>query len=222
MARKAARSISPADQVDTSAPAGTATPAAAPRKWKKRLLIVASSVSVIGLCIVIRGLMGDGLADAQVFNPFRSQAAQKENPKQTPAVQQAAASEPAAAQPAKGPQDVMAVVNGQEIRRDALASACAERFGEEVLEALVNKRLILHHCRNHNIDVTDPEIDAEIDRMAARFKIGRQQWLDMLQRERGINVEQYKRDILWPTLALRKLAAKDLVVSDQELQQAYE
>ncbi len=116
----------------------------------------------------------------------------------------------------------MAIVNGQDIRRDQLAAACAERFGNEVLEALVNKRLILHHCRNHNIDVTDPEIDAEIDRMATRFKIGRQQWLDMLQRERGINLEQYKRDILWPTLALRKLAAKDLAVSDQELQQAYE
>ena len=42
----------------------------------------------------------------------------------------------------------MAVVNGQDIRRDALATACVERFGEEVLEGLVNKRLIMHHCRN--------------------------------------------------------------------------
>ena len=53
--------------------------------------------------------------------------------------------------------------------------------------------------------------------MAARFKIGREQWLDMLQRERGINAEQYKHDILWPTLALRKLAANQLVVSDQQI-----
>jgi parvulin-like peptidyl-prolyl isomerase len=58
--------------------------------------------------------------------------------------------------------------------------------------------------------------------MAARFKIGREQWLDMLQRERGINLEQYKRDILWPTLALRKVAANELVVSPEELQKAYE
>ena len=115
--------------------------------------------------------------------------------------------------------DVMAVVNGQDIRRDALASACVERYGEEVLEGLVNKRLILHHCRNRNIEVTDQEIDAEIDRMAARFKIGREQWLDMLKRERGINAEQYKHDILWPTLALRKLAADQL---DRQRQAASE
>ena len=49
----------------------------------------------------------------------------------------------------------MAVVNGQDIRRDALATACVERFGKDVLEGLVNKRLIMHHCRNRNIEVTD-------------------------------------------------------------------
>ncbi len=116
----------------------------------------------------------------------------------------------------------MAVVNGQDIRRDALATACVERFGKDVLEGLVNKRLIMHHCRNRNIEVTDQEVDAEIDRMAKRFKIGREQWLQMLERERGINVEQYKRDILWPTLALRKCAADQLAVSDEQLNEAYE
>jgi parvulin-like peptidyl-prolyl isomerase len=70
--------------------------------------------------------------------------------------------------------------------------------------------------------VTDAEIDAEIDRMAARFKIGREQWLQMLERERGINVQHYKRDILWPTIALRKCAADKLTVSDEELNKAYE
>ncbi len=116
----------------------------------------------------------------------------------------------------------MAVVNGQDIRRDALATACCERYGNEVLEGLVNKRLIPHHCKNRQIEVTDQDIDAEIDRMAKRFKIGKEQWLQMLERERGINAEQYKRDILWPTLALRKCAADELIVSDEQLQQAYE
>ena len=58
--------------------------------------------------------------------------------------------------------------------------------------------------------------------MAARFKIGRQQWLQMLEKERGINEQQYTRDILWPTLALRKLAADQLQVTDQQVQEAYE
>jgi parvulin-like peptidyl-prolyl isomerase len=178
---------------------------------------------VIGLCVALRLLIGTSSAEAQLSNPFRNNGAQQQSTtKQTPAAngaQQASAQLPKR----EGPQhDVMAVVNGQDIRRDALASACVDRFGEQVLEGLVNKRLIQHYCQNRGITVTEQEIDAEINRMAARFKIGREQWLDMLQRERGINEQQYKRDILWPTLALRKVAANELVVAPEELQKAYE
>lgn len=196
--------------------------------WKRRLTIAASALAVISTCLVARHFMGSSAAEAQISNPFRGQPA-KEQPaataaapapdKQQQGAQQVSAQGPARERPKH---DVMAVVNGQDIRREALAAACVERYGEETLEGLVNKRLILHHCKNRQIEVTDQEIDAEVDRMAARFKIGRAQWLDMLERERGVNAEQYKRDILWPTLALRKLAAKDLVVSDQQLQEAYE
>ena len=70
--------------------------------------------------------------------------------------------------------------------------------------------------------VTQEEISAEIDRMAKRFKLGREQWLDLLERERGIGREEYVRDILWPTLALRKLAADQLTVTEDELTKAHE
>ena len=194
---------------------------------KQFFLFAASGLAIIGLCIAIRTFVGSTSAEAQIPNPFRSnRAPQNATAPQTDAgnrqpnqAKQAAAQMPVRERPQH---DVMAVVNGQDIRRDALASACVDRYGEEVLEGLVNKRLIMHYCANRDIQVTDAEVNAEIDRMAARFKIGRDQWLDMLQRERGINVEQYKRDILWPTLALRKLAADQLTVSDEELQKAYD
>ena len=165
-------------------------------------------------------------ADAQIPNPFSSRPAKQaaaaalpQGSRRKPA-QQASAELPRLERPQH---DVMAVVNGQDIRRDALATACVERFGEEVLEGLVEQAA--HHAPlpqpQHRPSPTQ-EIDAEIDRMAARFKIGREQWLEMLKRERGINAEQYKRDILWPTLALRKLAADKLTVTDEQLQKAYE
>jgi len=182
-------------------------------RWKRHIAFVGSAVAVVGLAVLMRYLTS-GSAEAQIRNPFRSQPSS-----QKPAAQQTAAELPRHERPKH---DVMAVVNGQDIRRDALATACVERYGEDVLEGLVNKRLIMHHCRNRQIEVTDAEIDAEIDRMAKRFKIGREQWLEMLQRERGINVQQYKRDILWPTLALRKCAADQLTVSEEQIQQAYE
>jgi parvulin-like peptidyl-prolyl isomerase len=188
---------------------------------KRRIVLVVSGVAVIAICVALRLLMGGSSANAQIPNPF-----QKKQPQQQatqPAAQQPAPSQKqggAAAPQAK--HDVMAIVNGQDIRRDALGTACVERFGKDTLEGLVNKRLILHYCRNRNIEVTDQEVDAEIDRMAKRFKIGRDQWLQMLERERNITPEQYKRDILWPTLALRKCAADQLTISDAQLTEAYE
>jgi parvulin-like peptidyl-prolyl isomerase len=216
MARKDSRPVS-----DNSFVADRARKAQSRQRWT----IVASGIAVIGVCIALKGYLGAGTAQAQIFG---SRAAQQDDSAKPQSANSQAASKPGAKDPDALPKveppkhDVMAIVNGQDIRREALAAACVDRYGKDTLESLVNKRLIEHHCQNRNVTVTDADIDAEIDRMAARFKIGRQQWLEMLQKERGINEQEYRRDILWPTLALRKLASGELTVSDQQLQDAYE
>lgn len=188
----------------------TTQQAATKERRKQRWIVVGCGVAGLAVAIAVRSYTGTPVAEAQLVGrtAAKSTGAGK-NPDTLPRVER--------------PQhDVMAVVNGEDIRRDALAAACVDRFGEEVLEGLTNKKLIEHHCRNRQISVTDAEINAEIDRMAERFKLGRLQWLQMLQKERGINEQQYRRDILWPTLALRKLAADQLQVTDQQIHEAYE
>ena len=118
--------------------------------------------------------------------------------------------------------DVMALVNGQDISRKDLLDACVVRHGESVLESLVNKRLILNHCEKRGITIDEAEIAAEIDRMAGRFQLGREQWLEMLEKERDITPQEYARDIVWPTLALRKLAASELQVPAAEVDKEFE
>ncbi|MEM6798497.1 MAG: peptidyl-prolyl cis-trans isomerase [Planctomycetota bacterium] len=118
--------------------------------------------------------------------------------------------------------DVMALVNGQDINRQQLAMACVERYGEDVLESLVNKQLIEHHCRKRGITISSTDIEAEVDRIARRFKLDRGQWLGLLEKERGIKPEEYKRDILWPTIALRRLAGSQIAVTEDEFRKAYE
>lgn len=191
---------------------------------KRQLVFVGSGLAVVGICVLLRLLMGSSSASAQIPNPFHKNQPKEQAPQQSAQQPGKAAGQKDAAASRAGQttHSVMAVVNGQDISRDALGTACVERFGKDVLEGIVNKRLIMHHCRNRNIEVTDQEVDAEIDHMAKRFKIGREQWVQMLERERGINAEQYKRDILWPTLALRKCAAKDLDVTDAQLNERYE
>jgi parvulin-like peptidyl-prolyl isomerase len=179
-------------------------------EWKHRFIWFGIATTVLAAAVLIRWTQGEAPVSA--------------------ATPQAAAAAPASAvddsqplpRPGRPTHDVMALVNGKDISRKDLTDACVQRFGEDVLESIVNKRLITNHCANHNITVTQAEIDAEIDRMAKRFQLGREQWLEMLEKERGVTAQEYARDIVWPTLALRKLADKELQVSPEELQKAYE
>lgn len=174
------------------------------RFWTRRRTYLASGLSVLAIVLLFRQVEGDRPAAAEV----------------APGAQQA--SSPAAAQATQPPHNLVALVNGADIRRQDLIDACVRRHGETVLESLVNKRLIQNHCQKRGIAITKEEIAAEVDRMAERFQLGREQWLELLETERGVTAEEYARDIVWPTLALRKLATEKLEVSDAEVRQAYE
>lgn len=178
--------------------------------WKHQIGWMVAAAVVLAGVLQFRQLDGDRAAVAQTSR----QAAQQAAP-----AKQIAASTPRKQHPQH---DVMAIVNGQDISRKDLIDACVRRFGEPVLESLVNKQLILSHCEKRKITITQQEIAAEIDRMAKRFKLGREQWFEMLEKERGIGPDEYARDIVWPTLALRKLAADSVMPTPAELDRAYE
>jgi parvulin-like peptidyl-prolyl isomerase len=117
---------------------------------------------------------------------------------------------------------VMAVVNGQQITRADLGRECIRRYGEEVLESLINRQLITNACQSRGIQITDQDVSAEIDQIATRFGLDRSRWLQLLEQERGFTEEQYKREVVWPMLALRKLAAANIQISQEDLQKAFE
>jgi parvulin-like peptidyl-prolyl isomerase len=124
------------------------------------------------------------------------------------------------AEPAK-PQPFVATVNGEQIRREDLARECLRHYGEEVLEALVNKQLIGEECARRKLAIDEREVDAEIDRLARKFSLPKEQYLKLLEKERQVRPAQY-REMIWLTLALRKLAAEQLNVSRDEIDRAFE
>lgn len=133
------------------------------------------------------------------------------------------AAPPAGAKPVgDAEQQIVGFVNGSEIGRNELSRECLRRHGEDVLESMINKQLIVDQCRKQNVEVSPAEVDEEIDRMAQRFGLPTEQWLKMLKQERHVSPAQYASEIVWPTVALRKLAAPRLQVSRQELIEAYE
>jgi parvulin-like peptidyl-prolyl isomerase len=176
--------------------------------WKHRLVWFAVACAVLLVAVIIRLCQGDSAASAA---PAATATANSKSSENAPLPR-----------PGRPQHDIMALVNGKDITRPQLTDACVKRYGKDVLESLVNKRLITKHCANRGIAVTNEEITEEIDRMAKRFKLGREQWLDLLQKERGVSPQEYARDIIWPTLALRKLADKQLQLSPAEVQQGYE
>lgn len=124
--------------------------------------------------------------------------------------------------PPKNPMEalpkVVAVVNGQTISRDQLGDACLRRYGSLVLDNLLNKHLILQACSAKGINITQGDVNDEINRVSQKFGLTTKLFLQSLQEERDISPEQYASEIVWPMLALRALAADKIQVHTDEIE----
>jgi foldase protein PrsA len=121
------------------------------------------------------------------------------------------------------PTDPIVTVNGKVVTRQQLADECIARKGEEILETLIARELISQALQATKKDVTAAEIDQEIENVAQRIGgMGREAWLRTLSKERGISPIQYARDIIYPALALRKLAGPRVQVTDKDMQDSFE
>jgi parvulin-like peptidyl-prolyl isomerase len=198
---------------------GSRNSLAAPRSWKTRAGVILCGLAVLAACGTARYYWGISSAKAQVAGNFAPPANPAPAGQPAPAQSARTSAIPSGTTPIP---DVVASVNGHSISRDELAAECRIHYGKDVLESMVNKYLILTECRRLGITVSRREIDVEIEQLAASFKLPVQQWLKMLHEERGIKPEQYANDIIWPSLALRKLAGAKLEVSQKELTDAFE
>ena len=190
---------------------------AAPRmgKWKRRLVWLGAALSILLVCLAVRSTWGPDPASAQgPLGLLRGK----------PATPPAPVKDPSAETLPDGTQKlaVMATVNDEPISRNDLAREALRHYGAEVLESLTNKHLISQHCLKHNLAVTQQEVAAEIDRMAERFGLPTDQWLKMLKEQRNINPAQYAKDIIWPTVALRKIASARCEPTEADVMAAYE
>lgn len=183
------------------------------RKLARRRLDLSRQLkrSVLGLCVA---------ASLCLTSPALGQStrtAPRTAPQPAKPAQALAANAPTASQ-----LKVMAVVNGEQISRQELAQECLRRYGEEVLESVVNRYVITQACQEAGITITDQDVTNEISRIAKKFGLSVDNWIVMLERERGIGEEQYRNEIIWPTLALRSLASDRMQITQEELQRAFE
>lgn len=117
---------------------------------------------------------------------------------------------------------VVAVINGEQITKADLGRECLRRYGPEVLDNLLNKHLLADACAARGITITEQDVTEEIDRIAGKFGLPRDRWMALLREERNFTEAQYRREVVWPMLALRKASALDVKVSQEEVKTAFE
>ncbi len=195
---------------------GNQPPTHAPRRYG-RFGWLLSGIAVLAMCGIVRWYWTADSASAQAPRGAVKQATAIDRSRNAvPVAPQSAAS----ATPRKNP--VAAMVNNEPITRTDLADECLIHYGTEVLDSIIHRTLIQVNCQKSGIVITEQDVNAEIDRMAKKFQMGREQWLGVLQKERGITADRYAQDIIWPTLALRELAKEQIQITRRELDEAYE
>lgn len=115
-----------------------------------------------------------------------------------------------------------AKVNAEPISYEALAKECVERYGKEVLENMISRTIIQQACAERGIVVSEAEVTQQVIEISKKFGLAVDQYYKLLEAERGLSPVQYHRDIIWPMLALRKLAGKEVTITHEMMQQAYE
>lgn len=116
----------------------------------------------------------------------------------------------------------LAVVNGASISRQEVANECMKRFGNEVLESLINKMLVFSECQRLGITITEQDVNDELTKNAKKLGWTAERYVKLQCEERNISVDRLKRDILWSELALRRLAESQTQVSQQEIDKRLE
>ncbi len=117
--------------------------------------------------------------------------------------------------------EVLARVDKDSITYDTVAEECVKRYGREVLDDLIHRLIIQQACEANQINVSEQEISDEIGRIAKRFHLDVNQWLQMLQAERNISPIQYRQSVIFPMLALKKLAGEEVDVTEKDINEAF-
>jgi len=122
---------------------------------------------------------------------------------------------------------VAATVDGQPITMRYLSEECIARYGEDILDSLINRALLRQALQKSGQTVTDPDIQKEINRVAESYgwikqgKVDIQGWLNFITRGDKSKVVFYVEDEVWPTVALRKLVEATVQVTDEDMRKSF-
>ncbi|MCC6510367.1 MAG: peptidylprolyl isomerase [Pirellulaceae bacterium] len=125
--------------------------------------------------------------------------------------------------------NIAGLINGQPVPLDQLAGECVSRHGKEILKGEINRLVIGNALKQRNIGITQADIDVEIARAADALGYIKKDgtpdvdgWLKSVMQEEGATLDLYISDAVWPSVALKKLVADKIKVTEEDLQKGFE
>lgn len=125
--------------------------------------------------------------------------------------------------------NVAGIINGQTVPLEQLASECVSRHGKQILKGEINRVVLSTALQARNLIVTQADIDAEVARAADSLgyikKDGKpdvEAWIKNVLQEEGATLDLYVADAVWPSVALKKLVADKVQVTEDDMKKAFE
>src|SRR5690606_33114242 len=123
---------------------------------------------------------------------------------------------------------VVAFINQQPVPVSQLQTDCIRRHGRDVLKGEINRKVLETALRSAKLEVAQADIDAEIARAADMMGFIKrdgspdvQGWLQHVVQENEATVELYVRDAVWPSVALKKLVAPTVRLTEEDMQKGF-
>lgn len=115
---------------------------------------------------------------------------------------------------------VVAEVGDHTITEDEWLAELKSVHGEQQLESMINREVVLQYAESQNINVSEEEISKEITLMKAMVAGGSD---ELSESEQAFfkDEEKLKEDIRY-SLLLEELLTKDVVVSEEEMKRYYD
>lgn len=110
-----------------------------------------------------------------------------------------------------------AVVGGSTISEADYISALKQKFGDQVLQDMVNREVVFQAAKQQGVTVDQAELDQEMAQIRESYgSSSDSEFEQALNKQAGTTVEALRREITYQLL-LQALATKDIVISDEEL-----
>lgn len=110
-----------------------------------------------------------------------------------------------------------AVVGGSTISEADYILALKQKFGDQVLQDMVNREVVFQAAKQQGVTVDQAELDQEMAQIRESYESSSDSEFEQaLNKQAGTTVEALRREITYQLL-LQALATKDIDISDEEL-----